>query len=61
MEERALRGAKLASITIVGLDGLELAKGLFGLRGHVTHVDYRVCDAPPDWDHLPREWAEEIE
>ena len=52
-KERASRGVKLSSITIVGLEELAPAEGMFGLREHVTRVDYRVDDAPPDWDELP--------
>lgn len=54
-EERASRGAKLSSITIVGIGKLVPGKEVFKLRKHVTRVDYRVDDAPPDWDCLPGE------
>jgi len=54
-KERALRGAKLASVTIVGLGGLAPAEGVFGLREHVAHVDYRAGGSPPVWDHLDDE------
>ena len=59
VKERALRGAKLASITIVGLDGLKPAEESFSLKEYVTRVDYRIEDTPPRWDHLPREYADE--
>ena len=52
-KERASRGVKLSSITIVGLGELAPVEGIFKLREHVTRVDYRVDDAPPDWDELP--------
>jgi len=57
-KERALRGAKLRSIRIVGLGGLTPAEGVYSLREHVAHVDYKVGDAPPDWDHVPGEGSE---
>ena len=52
-KERASRGVKLSSITIVGLGELAPVEGIFELREHVTRVDYRVDDALPDWDELP--------
>ena len=52
-KERASGGVKLSSITIVGLGELAPAEGIFELREHVTRVDYRVDNAPPDWDDLP--------
>ena len=55
VEARALRGAKLSSIMIVGLGELMPGKEAFKLRKHVTRVDYRVEDVPPDWDILPGE------
>ena len=59
--ERASRGAKLKSVTIVGLNGRVSTEGVFSLGEYVKHVDDRVEDAPPDWNHLPREWADEVE
>ena len=55
VKERAARSAKLSSITIVGLGKLVPGKEVFKLREHVTQVDYRADDAPPDWDRLPGE------
>ena len=55
VEERALRGVKLSSITIVGLGDLVPGKEAFRLREYVTHVDYKVDDAAPNWDNLPGE------
>jgi hypothetical protein len=49
-KERASRGAKLSSITIVGLGELVPGKEVFKLRAHVAHVDYRVGEEPPNWD-----------
>ena len=49
-EGRALRGARLSSITIVGPGGVTPGKDVFKLRDYVTRVDYRVQlnDAPLD-------------
>jgi len=52
-KKRAVRGAKLSSITLVGLDELAPAREVFSLREHVTHVNYRADDTAPDWDYLP--------
>jgi len=60
-KKRASRGAKLSSITIVGLGELAPGKEVFKLREHVTHVEYRVDDAPPDWDDLSDESNDEGE
>ena len=59
-KERASRGVKLSSITIVGLGELVPGKEVFKLREHVTRVDYRVDNAPPNLDHL-HECADEGE
>lgn len=53
---RALRGVKLASITIVGPSGLEPAEGLFNLREHVTCVDYKVDDVLHGW--ISPQWGQ---
>lgn len=50
VEERALRDAKLSSITIVGLGDLLPRKEVFRLSQYVTHVDYEGHGVPPDWD-----------
>ena len=60
-KERASKSAKLFSITIVGLDELAPVKKVFKLREHIEHVDYRIDDAPPDWDDLPGENSDENE
>ena len=60
-KKRSVRGAKLSSINIVGLNKLVPAKEVFGLREHVTHVDYRAGDTPPDWDYLPDDSDDESE
>jgi len=52
-KKRASRGAKLSSITIVGLGELMPRKEVFELRDHVSHVEYKVDNVSPDWDHLP--------
>lgn len=49
-ENRASRGAKLSSITIVGLNELALGKEVLKLKEHVTNVEYRVDDESPAWD-----------
>jgi hypothetical protein len=49
-KERALKGAKLPSITIVGLGELVPGKEVFKLREHVARVEYRVGEVPPKWD-----------
>jgi len=59
-KQRALRGAKLSSITIVGLNQLASAK-VFRLREHVIHVDYKADDVSPNWDHLPGDSGDEDE
>ena len=55
VKSRASRGAKLSSITIVGLDELAPGRQVFKLREHVTCVTYMVDDVPPAWDHIPGE------
>ena len=49
---RASRDAKLSSITIIGLGELASRKEVFKLREHVTRVDYRVEEEPPEWDDI---------
>ena len=53
VKERALRGAKLQSVAIVGLGELVSGKEVFKLRDHVAHVEYRFEDQPPKWDSVP--------
>ena len=55
-KNRVSRGAKLSSITIVGLDELALGRKL---GKYVTDVKCRVDDAPPSWDHIPSESGDE--
>ena len=49
-KERASRGMKLASITIVGLGELLPGREVFRLREYVAKVDYKVGEGPPEWD-----------
>ena len=51
--ERATRGTKPLSITMIGLGELLPGKGVFRLREHVAHVEYRVEESPPKWDDSP--------
>jgi len=51
--ERALKKAKLPSITIIGLGELAPGKEAFKLREHVTRVEYRVEEEPPMWHAIP--------
>jgi hypothetical protein len=51
-KERALKGAKLRSVTIVGLDELVSGKEVFKLREHVEHVEYRFEEESPEWDAI---------
>ena len=60
-KERAVRGAKLSSITIVGVSELAPGVGVFKLREHVERVDYTVDNAIPDWDAHPSESGDENE
>jgi len=52
-KERALRGAGLKLVTIVGLGELLPGKEVFKLREHVGRVEYRVEENPPEWDSTP--------
>ena len=53
VEVRALRGAKFSAITIVSTDALAPAKEVFQLRKHVSCVECKFDDAPPEWNALP--------
>lgn len=55
VQERALRGAELRSITIVGLGELLSGKEVFKLRDHVARVEYRFEEVPPKWDDVPED------
>jgi len=52
---RASRGAKLSSITIVTWGVRFPREDVFKLREHVKHVEYRVVDTLPDWDDVAGE------
>ena len=54
-KNRASGGAKLSSVTIVGLDELALGRKVSELRKYVTDVKWRADGAPPTWDHIPGE------
>lgn len=57
-KNRASRGAKLSSLTIVDLGGLGLRDEVFGLKEDVMHLDYRMGSEPPHWDVLHGEdWS----
>ena len=58
-KNRASRGEKLLSVTIIGLGELTPDKGVFGLKGHVGYMEYRVEDAPPTWGDFPGEEDDE--
>jgi hypothetical protein len=51
-KERALRGSKLRSITIVGLGELMPGKEVLRLREHVAQVEYRFEGESPAWDDI---------
>jgi len=55
VEERASGGVKLSTITIVSTEALAPTKEVFQLRNHVSRVEYKFDDAPPEWDTLPNE------
>ena len=52
-EGRTSRGAKLLAITIVSMEALAPTKEVFQLRKHVSRVEYKFDDAPPEWDAPP--------
>jgi hypothetical protein len=51
-KNRASRGAKLPSVTLVDMSSNGLKEEILELREHVTHVEYRVGDALPLWDDI---------
>lgn len=55
-KNRASRGVKLSSVTVIGLGELAPRTEVFRLRDYVTHVEYRLDDASPAWDDLPVGW-----
>ena len=55
-KNRALRGAKLSSITIVGPSHLAPETEVSKLQEYITHVEYRTDGfEPPAWDEIPGE------
>lgn len=52
---RALRGAKLSSITFVDRRGGDRKEMVLKLKEHVDRVECRADDALLDWDHIPCE------
>ena len=52
-KNRASRGAKLASITIIDLGGFSAPPGVLNLMEHVTRVEYKTADTSPVWDDVP--------
>ena len=51
-KERDLRGTRLSAITIVSTEAFAPPKEVFQLRKHMSHVEYKFDDAPPEWDAL---------
>ena len=58
-EHRASEGAKLLSITFIGLGGFVPGDEVLKLKENVTDVVCLVDGAPPAWDNLPPESAGE--
>ena len=54
-KNRASRGTKLPSITVVDLGELAPKKGVLKLREHVARVEYRIDDVSPAWDDVSGE------
>jgi hypothetical protein len=50
---RALRGAKLSSITLVEQENDRPDREIFELGKHVVHVEYRFTKKLPSWDEIP--------
>lgn len=55
-KNRESSGAKLPSITIVGLDELAPAREVLQLKEYVTRVEYRIDEESPTPDDLPSWW-----
>jgi hypothetical protein len=53
VKERASRGAKLSTITIVCPREFVPTKEVDKLRGHVSSVEYKLDDFMPRWDYIP--------
>lgn len=51
-KNRASRGAKLSSITLVDFGSCGHMNEVLELREHVTHVEYCIGDEPPAWDDI---------
>ena len=51
-KERALGGTKLPSIMIIGLGELVPGREVFKLKEHVSRVDYRFREEPPNWESI---------
>ena len=52
-EERASRGARLSTTTVVSMDALAPSMEIFQLRKHVSRVECKFDNAPPAWDTVP--------
>ena len=52
---RASRGAKLLSVTIVSLGIGELKEEVLKLREHVTHLEFSIGRLAPAWDEVSSE------
>ena len=52
-KNRALRGAKLSSITIVDLGRNKQRREMVRLRRHAMRVEYRMENEEPNWDYVP--------
>jgi hypothetical protein len=49
---RASRGAKLSSITLVDQGDIRPNKEMFELKEHIVHVEFRFGDELPFWDEI---------
>jgi len=54
VQERALKGAALRLITVVGLGGFVSGEEVFKLS-RVARVEYRFEEVPPKWDSVPED------
>ena len=52
-EERALRGVGLSVVTVVSMGELAPPKDVFQLRKHVSRLECKFDDVPPEWDVIP--------
>jgi hypothetical protein len=53
VQKRASRGTKLSTITIISSQEFVPAEEVLKLRNHVSHVEYRLDNVVPRWDHIP--------